>query len=99
MSPRVSADDTPVVREVEIVNKLGLHARASAKLTQLAAKYQCDVFMSRNTRKVNAKSIMGVMMLAAGKGSTVTIEANGADADAALTALSKLIADRFGEGE
>jgi len=86
-------------REVEIVNKLGLHARASAKLTQLAAKYQCDVVMSRNNRKVNAKSIMGVMMLAAGKGSTVTIEAEGADAQAALAALTKLIADKFGEGE
>ena len=86
-------------REVEIVNKLGLHARASAKLTQLAAKFQSEVQISRNGRKVNAKSIMGVMMLAAGKGSTVKIEAEGADADAALTALSKLIADRFGEGE
>ena len=86
-------------REVEIVNKLGLHARASAKLTQLAAKFQSDVQISRNGRKVNAKSIMGVMMLAAGKGSTVKIEAQGADADAALAALTKLIADRFGEGE
>ena len=86
-------------REVEIINKLGLHARASAKLTQLAAKYQCDVQMSRNGRKVNAKSIMGVMMLAAGKGAEVMIEAEGADAEAALAALTALIADRFGEGE
>jgi len=86
-------------REIEIVNKLGLHARASAKLTQLAAKYQCDVSLARSGRKVNAKSIMGVMMLAAGKGSTVTIEAEGADAQAALAALTALIAERFGEGE
>ena len=86
-------------REVEIVNKLGLHARASAKLTQLAAKYQSDVQMARNGRKVNAKSIMGVMMLAAGKGSKVMLEAEGGDADAALAALTKLIADKFGEGE
>ena len=86
-------------REVEIVNKLGLHARASAKLTQLAAKYQCDVTMIRNGRRVNAKSIMGVMMLAAGKGSTVLVEAEGADADAALKALLDLIANKFGEGE
>ena len=66
-------------REVEIINKLGLHARASAKLTQLAAKYQCDVQMSRNGRKVNAKSIMGVMMLAAGKGAKVMVEVDGPD--------------------
>jgi phosphocarrier protein HPr len=86
-------------REVEIVNKLGLHARASAKLTQLAAKYQCDVVMARNNRKVNAKSIMGVMMLAAGKGAAITIDAEGEDADAALAAVLKLIADKFDEGE
>ena len=84
-------------REVEIVNKLGLHARASAKLTQLAAKYQCDVFMSRNTRKVNAKSIMGVMMLAAECGSSIVLRANGADADAAVDALAELIVNKFGE--
>ena len=87
------------LREVEIVNKLGLHARASAKLTQLAAKYQSDVVLSRNNRKVNAKSIMGVMMLAAGIGSTVKIEADGKDADKALAALLQLIRDKFGEGE
>jgi phosphocarrier protein len=86
-------------REVEIVNKLGLHARASAKLTQLAAKYQCDVFMSRNTRKVNAKSIMGVMMLAAGKGAKVTLETNGPDEEEAMAALVRLIEDYFGEGQ
>jgi len=85
-------------REVEIVNKLGLHARASAKLTQLAAKYQCDVVMSRNNRKVNAKSIMGVMMLAAGKGSKVTLEIDGPDEAAAMEALCALIGDCFGEG-
>ena len=84
---------------VKISNKLGLHARASAKLTKLAGSFQSEIFMSRNGRRVNAKSIMGVMMLAAGKGSTVTIEAEGEDADAALDALQKLIADKFDEGE
>ena len=83
----------------EIVNKLGLHARASAKLTQVASGFQCGIWISRNDRRVNAKSIMGVMMLAAGRGTTVRIEAEGPDADAALKALSALIADRFGEGE
>jgi phosphocarrier protein len=86
-------------QEVEIVNKLGLHARASAKLTQLAAKYQCDVSLSRNGRKVNAKSIMGVMMLAAGKGSRITLETDGADEGEAMDALVALIADYFGEGQ
>ena len=85
--------------EVEIANKLGLHARASAKLTQLAARFQSEVWLSRNGRRVNAKSIMGVMMLAAGKGSRVRIEALGEDADAALAALAHLIAGRFGEDE
>jgi len=85
--------------EALIVNKLGLHARASAKLTQVASSFQCEVWLSRNGRRVNAKSIMGVMMLAAGKGASVTIEAQGADADAALAALLKLIADKFDEGE
>ena len=85
-------------REVEIVNKLGLHARASAKLTQLAAKYQSNVLLSRNGRKVNAKSIMGVMMLAAGKGALVTLETEGPDETEAIDALSTLIADCFGEG-
>ena len=85
--------------DAEIVNKLGLHARASAKLTQVASAYSCEIWLTRNSWRVNAKSIMGVMMLAAGKGSTVTIEAEGADADQALAALLQLIADKFGEGE
>jgi phosphocarrier protein HPr len=85
-------------REVEIVNKLGLHARASAKLTQLAAKFASDVQISRNGRKVNAKSIMGVMMLAAGKGAKVTIEVDGPDEEQAMEALVALIGDCFGEG-
>jgi phosphocarrier protein HPr len=86
-------------RDVEIINKLGLHARASAKLTQLAAKYQCDVSMARNNRKVNAKSIMGVMMLAAGKGAKVTLETSGPDEDEAMQAIVALINDYFGEGQ
>jgi phosphocarrier protein HPr len=85
--------------DAEIVNKLGLHARASAKLTQLASAYQAEIWLSRSGRRVNAKSIMGVMMLAAGKGSKILIEADGPDAQQALDALLALIADRFGEGE
>jgi phosphocarrier protein len=85
--------------DVEIVNKLGLHARASAKLTQMAGQFDSEVWLSRNGRRVNAKSIMGVMMLAAGKGSRLTVETDGTDADAALTAILKLITDRFGESE
>lgn len=85
--------------EVEIINKLGLHARASTKLTQTASKFACDVGITRNGRRVNAKSIMGVMMLAAAKGSTITLDANGADEQAAIDALTALIADYFGEGE
>ena len=85
--------------EVEIINKLGLHARASAKLTQLASGFSCEVWLERNGRRVNAKSIMGVMMLAAGKGASIIIEAEGEDAAAALGALQKLIADKFDEGE
>jgi phosphocarrier protein HPr len=85
--------------EAGIVNKLGLHARAAAKLTHLAGSFQSEIWISRSGRRVNAKSIMGVMMLAAGQGSTVSLEAEGADADAALAALTKLIAERFGEGE
>jgi phosphocarrier protein HPr len=85
--------------EAPIVNKLGLHARAAAKLTHIASGFQSDIWLSRAGRRVNAKSIMGVMMLAAGRGSTVTIEAEGADAQAAIAALTKLIAERFGEGE
>ena len=85
--------------EVEIINQLGLHARASAKLTQLAGKFQAEVWMSRNGRRVNAKSIMGVMMLAAAKGTTVTIETSGPDEEEAMSALLELISDRFGESE
>ncbi len=86
-------------REIEIVNKLGLHARASAKLTQLAAKYQCEVSLARSGRKVNAKSIMGVMMLAAGKGSRITLETDGPDEAEAMDAIAVLIGDCFGEGQ
>ena len=82
-----------------ISNKLGLHARASAKLTKLAGGFSCEVWMSRGERRVNAKSIMGVMMLAAGIGSTVEVETNGADEQVAMTALLALINDKFGEGE
>ncbi|GBG03684.1 phosphocarrier protein HPr [Azospira sp. I13] len=85
--------------ETEIVNKLGLHARASAKLTQLAGRFKSEVWMERNGRRINAKSIMGVMMLAAGKGSTVAVETIGDDAEQALQELLALIADKFGEGE
>ena len=85
--------------EAEIVNRLGLHARAAAKLTHLASSFQSEIWISRSGRRVNAKSIMGVMMLAAGKGSKVMLEAQGADADAALKAITGLIADRFGENE
>ena len=88
-----------IEQEIEIINKLGLHARASAKLTQLAAKFQSDVWMTRNSRRVNAKSIMGVMMLAAGKGSKVLLEVDGADERECLTAIEGLIGDKFGEGE
>ncbi|HUQ24862.1 MAG TPA: HPr family phosphocarrier protein [Burkholderiales bacterium] len=85
--------------DASIINKLGLHARAAAKLTHLASGFQSEIWISRSGRRVNAKSIMGVMMLAAGQGSSVLLEAEGADADAALAALAKLIAERFGEGE
>ncbi|HMC15242.1 MAG TPA: HPr family phosphocarrier protein [Albitalea sp.] len=84
---------------VPISNKLGLHARASAKLTKLASSFRSDVFMSRNGRRVNAKSIMGVMMLAAGLGTEVEIEADGEDEKAAMDALVALINDKFGEGQ
>ena len=84
---------------VTISNKLGLHARASAKLTQLAGSFTCEVWISREGRRVNAKSIMGVMMLAAAKGCTVTLETDGTDADQALSALQALINNRFGEAE
>jgi len=86
-------------QEAEIINKLGLHARASAKLTQLASGFSSEIWLSRNGRRVNAKSIMGVMMLAAAKGSRILIETDGSDETAAMQALQQLVADRFGEGE
>lgn len=86
-------------REVEIVNKLGLHARASAKLTQVAGQFKSDVWATRNGRRVNAKSIMGIMMLAAAKGSTILLETEGRDEEEAMRALEELIAQRFGEDE
>lgn len=86
-------------QDVLIINKLGLHARASAKLTQLASQFPCEVWLSRNTRRINAKSIMGVMMLAAAKGSTVSIETNGEQEQQAMNAIVALINDYFGEGE
>ena len=86
-------------RDVEIINKLGLHARASAKLTQTASQYQSEVWLSRNGRRVNGKSIMGVMMLAAAKGTQIHLETYGPDEDAAMSALVDLINDKFGEGE
>ena len=89
----------PQREEVEIVNQLGLHARASAKLTQLAAQFRSEVWLSRNGRRVNGKSIMGVMMLAAGIGAKVEIETVGEDEEAALAALKALVADKFGEGK
>ena len=82
-----------------ISNKLGLHARASAKLTKLAGSFPCDVFMSKGERRINAKSIMGVMMLAAGLGSTVELETNGPQEEEALNAIVQLMDDKFGEGE
>ncbi len=84
---------------LKIINKLGLHARASAKLTKLAGSFRCEVFLSRNGRRVNAKSIMGVMMLAAGLGSEVELETEGEDEAQAHEAITALVADRFGEGE
>ena len=86
-------------QEAEIINKLGLHARASAKLTQLAGQFKSAVWLTRNGKRVNAKSIMGVMMLAAAKGSKVTVETDGADEAAAMTAITALIANYFEEGE
>jgi phosphocarrier protein HPr len=86
-------------QEVEIINRLGLHARASAKLTQVAGQFKSEVWMSRNGRRVNAKSIMGVMMLAAAKGSRILIETQGPDEAEAMEALQNLVADCFGEEE
>lgn len=86
-------------KEIEIINKLGLHARASAKLTQTACRFASEVWIARASRRVNAKSIMGVMMLAASKGTTVELETNGADEAEAMSAMEALINDKFGEGE
>ena len=80
-------------------NKLGLHARASAKLTKLASSFQCEVFMTRNSRRVNAKSIMGIMMLAAGLGAEVELETDGPDEQQAAQAIAALVDDKFGEGQ
>ncbi len=86
-------------QDIEIINKLGLHARASAKLTQLATQFKSEVWVTRNERRVNAKSIMGVMMLAAAKGSIVRVETEGEDEVEAMEALRMLIMDKFGEAE
>ena len=88
-----------IQQEIEIVNKLGLHARASAKLTQLGGKFKSEVWLTRNNRRVNGKSIMGVMMLAAARGARIRIETIGDDDAAAMSALVALIEDKFGEGE
>jgi phosphocarrier protein len=88
-----------IKKSVTISNKLGLHARASAKLTKLAGSYPCEVWLSRGDRRVNAKSIMGVMMLAAGIGVTVELETNGEQEEQAMDALAALMNDKFGEGE
>ena len=85
--------------DIEIPNKLGLHARASAKLTQLASSFESEVGLEKGTRRINAKSIMGVMMLAAGKGASIVVETTGSDEDEAMVALLKLITDKFGEEE
>ncbi|HOW47915.1 MAG TPA: HPr family phosphocarrier protein [Rubrivivax sp.] len=88
-----------IKQTLTISNKLGLHARASAKLTKLAGSFGCEVFLTRNGRRVNAKSIMGVMMLAAGLGSEVELETDGADEQAAQDAIAALVNDKFGEGQ
>lgn len=88
-----------IEKELEIINKLGLHARASSKFTRLAGQFKSDIWISRNNRRVNAKSIMGVMMLAAGLGSQVVLETDGAQEEEAMTALVALIQDKFGEGQ
>ncbi len=88
-----------IKRNITITNKLGLHARASAKLTQAASRFESGVWIARNGRRVNAKSIMGVMMLAAGLGTTIELETDGVDEVAAIDAIEKLFADKFGEGE
>ncbi len=84
-------------QEITVINRLGLHARASAKLTHLASGFKSEVWLTRNGRRVNGKSIMGVMMLAAAQGTQVRVEVSGVDEQAALAALTQLFADRFGE--
>ena len=86
-------------RDIEIINKLGMHARASAKLTQTASSFPCEVWLSRSGRRVNGKSIMGVMMLAAARGTRIKLETSGPEEDAAMAALVALVEDKFGEGE
>jgi phosphocarrier protein len=88
-----------IKRNITVSNRLGLHARAAAKLTQAASRFQCAVWLSRNGRRVNAKSIMGVMMLAAGRGSQLEVEADGADEGPAVEAIERLFGDKFGEAE
>jgi len=88
-----------IQHQITIINKLGLHARASAKLTKLAGSHPCQVFLTRGERRVNAKSIMGVMMLAAGLGSDIQVETDGEQEQEAMEALLALINDKFGEGE
>lgn len=87
-----------ISKELEIINKLGLHARASTKLTQTASQFASEISIARNGRRVNAKSIMGVMMLAAGKGATISLEANGVDESSAIEAITALVENYFGEG-
>jgi len=88
-----------LTENVEIVNVLGLHARASAKLTQLASQFESEVWLTRDQKRVNAKSIMGVMMLAASKGTVLELEVSGPDESDAMNAIKSLVADKFGEGE
>ena len=88
-----------ITTKITIINRLGLHARASAKLTKLAGSFACEIWISRGERRVNAKSIMGVMMLAAGMGTTVMIDTDGDGAQEAMDAMLKLITERFGEAE
>lgn len=88
-----------IEKQVEIINKLGLHARAAAKFVTLASKFSCDVFLTKNNHKVNGKSIMGVMMLAASRGTALTLTASGKDEEQASEELDNLIQNRFGEGE
>ena len=85
--------------KIEILNRLGLHARASAKLTQLAGQYQSEIWLSRDGKRVNAKSIIGVMMLAAAKGVLLDVEVDGSDEEEAMTAIKNLVLDFFGEGQ